>query len=38
MNNIFSFMVIILFIEFDIAFIIFIKMLYDRWKKRKERR
>lgn len=36
MNNIFLFIVIILFIEVDIAFIIFIKMLYDAWKKEKE--
>lgn len=36
MNNIFLFMVIILFIEVDIAFIIFIKMLYDSWKKEKK--
>lgn len=36
MNNIFLFMVIILFIEVDIAFIIFIKMLYDSWKKKED--
>lgn len=33
MVNILIFIAIILFIEVDIVFIIFIKMLYDSWKK-----
>lgn len=36
MINILIFIAIILFIEVDIAFIIFIKMLYDSWKKEKK--
>lgn len=36
MVNILIFIAIILFIEVDISFIIFIKMLYDSWKKEKK--
>lgn len=37
MVNILIFIAIILFIEVDIAFIIFIKMLYDSWKKKRKK-